>query len=939
MKLHKVPNPLIKPWPIYLQVIILFSINPNIDIALGNYETDALALLELKKSITEDPYGMLTSWNRTATHNLCNWQGVSCSHKHVRVAKLDLQGLSMKGSISPRIGNLSFLRFINLGNNSFSGEIPPEIGRLFRLQHLNLTNNAFTGQIPAGLSNCSELEIVEFGNNKLIGRIPEELGSLTKLVYLQLGKNNLTGTIPPSLGNLSSLRHFSTAYNHLVGSIPDDFGRLRSLSILAVAANELSGIISPSFYNISSITIISTASNRFRGSLPSTIGLTLPNLQLLAISSNQLSGPIPLSLTNASKLQALVLSTNYFSGAVPSNVGNILTDLWWLGFGNNNLGSNSTGDLDFLSSLKNCSRLKILDFSSNQFGGVLPAGIANLSSQLSQLYLGNNQLYGAINGGAAALEKYTDLNVLDMEGNLFAGTIPSYFGRFHKMEGMSLSGNRLYGPIPSSFGNLTRLSELYLSENELEGSIPPSIGNCKSLQYLDISQNNLAGVIPKQLTDLSSLSLLLNLSHNSLTGNIPAEIGNLRAINSLDVSANHLFGKIPETIGGCISLEYLSLQGNNFEGSIPSSLAALKGLKHLDLSRNNLSGNIPKDLQDLMFLIYLNISFNDLEGEVPKRGAFGNSSAISIVGNSNRLCGGVPELHIPACPIINIKRGSIMSPALRLTLIVVVSAVLPTLLLSYILALLCWRRKLRNGRESSSSSLTAKDLGKHQIYKVTFKMLYQATNGFASDNLVGFGSFGSVYKGLFLIPDAERIVVAVKVLDLRRNGASKSFLAECKALRNIRHRNLVKIITSCSSLDYNGNEFKALVFEFMENASLDEWLHPKKEDENIHARNLNLIQLLNIAMDVAYAFHYLHHQCQPPVVHCDLKPSNVLLDTDMVAHVGDFGISRLLISTNSSNGVPHSNTSTSGLKGSIGYAAPGSSFSSLVVFQISSKYI
>ena len=144
-------------------------------------------------------------------------------------------------------------------------------------------------------------------------------------------------------------------------------------------------------------------------------------------------------------------------------------------------------------------------------------------------------------------------------------------------------------------------------------------------------------------------------------------------------------------------------------------------------------------------------------------------------------------------------------------------------------------------------------------------------------------------------------------------------MVECNVLRNIRHKNLVKILTCCSSMDYNGNEFKALVFEFMTNGSLYFWLHQGLDNEN-QSRNLSLLQRLNVAIDVASAIDYLHNHSMQPIIHCDLKPSNVLLDNDMVAHVSDFGLARLLPITNDSFG---KQTSTVGIKGSIGYIAPG----------------
>ena len=199
------------------------------------------------------------------------------------------------------------------------------------------------------------------------------------------------------------------------------------------------------------------------------------------------------------------------------------------------------------------------------------------------------------------------------------------------------------------------------------------------------------------------------------------------------------------------------------------------------------------------------------------------------------------------------------------------------------------------------------------------RTFYQATSRFSPSNLIGYGSFGTVYKGAL---GQEERLVAIKVLNLQHKRASKSFMAECNALRNIRHRNLVKILTCCSSMDYSGNQFKALVFEFMTNGGLDIWLHPKRDNEN-QSSNLSLLQRLNIAVDVAYAIDYLHNHSAQPIIHCDLKPSNILLDNDMVAHVSDFGLARLLPTTDDSS---QQQSSTIGIKGSIGYAAPGNAF-------------
>ncbi|XP_058762504.1 probable LRR receptor-like serine/threonine-protein kinase At3g47570 [Vicia villosa] len=882
---------------LFLLTLCLMCFSPNkiVAVILQN-QTDYLALLKFKESIFNDPYRTLDSWNSSI--HFCNWFGITCSPMHQRVIELNLDGSELHGSLSPYVGNLTYLKILYLRNNSFSGEIPQELGKLLQLQQLRLTNNSFAGQIPTNLTYCSNLEWLSLGKNNLIGKIPIEIGSLKKLRTLEVWKNKLTGRISSFIGNLSSLRGFSFTYNHIQGDIPQEICHLKNLSVLLLGGNKLSGIVPSCLYNISSLTMLSMPENNFHGSLPLNMFNTLPNLQHFAISGNQFSGSIATSIINASNIILFDVSGNYFEGQVPSF--GRLKNLSFLNLEDNNLGDNSTKDLEFLKSLTNCSMLNAFSMATNNFGGILPNSIGNLSTELKQLYLGVNMISGQI---PAELGGLVGLTLLSMVGNQFEGNIPTTFGKFQKMQMLDLNGNKLSGDIPSSIGNLTQLYKLDLHLNMFEGNIPPSIGNCQKLQYLDLSHNKLRGTIPLEVFNLLSLTNLLDLSHNSLSGSLPREVGMLKNIGKLNVSNNHLSGDIPISIGECISLEYLLLQDNSFNGTIPSSLSSLKGLLYLDLSLNQLSGPIPDVLQNISGLKYLNVSFNLLEGRVPTGGVFRNSTQVGMIGNK-KFCGGILQLRLPACPVKDSKHTK--HP--KFMLLAVIIGVISLLFIISIFITVYWMRKRKPKQPFDLPTVS-------QLDQISYRELHRGTDGFSTNNLIGSGSFGTVYRGNL---GSEDNVVAVKVLNLKKKGAHKSFLVECNALKNIRHRNFVKILTCCSSSDYKGQEFKALVFDYMKNGSLEQWLHPEILNAE-HPTTLDLSHRLNIIIDVASALHYLHQECEQLVIHCDLKPSNVLLDDDMVAHVSDFGIARLVSVIDDTS---HKDTSTIGIKGTVGYAPP-----------------
>nr|XP_019704594.1 probable LRR receptor-like serine/threonine-protein kinase At3g47570 [Elaeis guineensis] len=822
-----------------------------------------------------------------------------------RLTLLILGFNNLTGAIPPSLGNLPLLAVLDLPQNSLIGVIPPSLGNLSNLVYLSMYSNKLSGVIPPSLGSLPLLNTLDLTGNRLTGTIPPSLGNLSFLDGLGVAINNLHGGIPSSLGKLSSLTHLECSVNNLSGEIPASLGQLSSLIYLNLGQNKLSGSIPSSLYNLSAIINFGIYANQLSGTLPSDIGNALPNLQKFLVCVNQLTGPIPASLANASALQDIEFNFNSLTGTIPSSLGK-LQSLYWLDVAGNQLEAKDITDWSFMMALTNCTNLQTLGVEYNMLGGRMPNSIANFSTRLEYLALDNNRISGVIPDG---IGKLINLNYLDMGTNRLQGSLHAEIGKLWRLQYLSLGENMISGEIPSTLGNLTKMNTLYLQQNSLDGSIPSVFGNFKNLESLDLSSNKLTGAIPKEVMSLSSLSIFLDLSHNLLDGSIPSEVGDLQNIGKLDLSHNKLSGRLPGAIGECQILESLHMEFNLLEGEIPSSFSYLKGLQELDLSHNLLSGRIPIYLEGFIYLQSLNLSFNNFEGDVPKEGIFSNLSAISLSGN-DRLCGGIPELHLPACSIETPGKRH-KSFALKAIIISVAGVVFCLIILLFFFVTRKWIPK---SRMKSLSIFRLRDMH----VQVSYDELFRATNRFSSANLIGAGSFGSVYKGTIVDHGNERIV-AVKVLNLQRYGACRSFMAECKALRHIRHRNLIKIFTSCSSVDHDGNDFKALVFEFMRNGSLDEWLHPNARDGH-QSRSLSLIQRLNIAIDIASALEYLHHLGTTPIVHCDLKPSNVLLDDDLTAHVGDFGLARFLEQTHGESS--QSSSSTVGIKGTVGYVPP-----------------
>ncbi|KAH9797372.1 protein kinase domain-containing protein [Citrus sinensis] len=925
---------------ILAEAFLVYYFTFGIAHAVTNVGRDQSALLALKAHVTNDPLNVLAS-NWSTNTSVCNWFGVTCSPRHRRVTALNLAYMGLLGTIPPELGNLSFLSLLNVTNNSFSGtlpiqlsnlrrlkylsfrsnnfssiEIPPWLDSFPKLEHLYLDGNSFIGTIPPSICNISSLLTLDLSFNQLQGHVPSSILNIPSLLAIDLSNNQfsgpmpsiyntsplqnidmqcnslsgalpenmfrflphleelhlaynqLSGQIPSTLFECKQLKILSLSVNNFIGSIPREIGNItmlkglylvytnltgeiQGLQVLALSSNRLTGVIPPEIINISSLTVLSLTANNLLGNLPSNIGHSLPNLQQLILGGNRLTGPIPSSISNASMLTLIDMPYNLFSGFIPNSLGN-LRYLQWLNFGANNLTAVSSGsdELGFLTSLTNCKDLRKLILSENPLSGVVPISIGNLSNAMDVLYLSACNIKGSI---PSEIGNLSNLTTLHLETNELAGSFPKAIGRLQKLQGLYLQHNKLQGSITIDLCGLRSLSEFYSDGNELNGDI-----------------------------------LNVNLSSNSLNGTLPVEIGNLKVVTKIDLSRNDLSGEIPSSIGDLKNMQHLSLADNKFQGSIPDSLGGLTSLNFLDMSSNNLSGEIPNSLKALSLLKFLNLSFNGLQGQVPHGGPFTNLSSQSFVGNKG-LCG-APELKFPACKAKSNKIARKTDKNIFIYVFPIAASILLVLSLSVVLI----RRQKRNTGLQIDEEMSPEVTWR----RISYQELFRATDGFSENNLLGKGSFGSVYKGTL----SDGMQIAVKVFNLELEGTLRSFDAECEILGSIRHRNLVKIISTGSS-----DHFKALVLEYMPNGSLENWMYNKN-------RSFDILQRLNMVIDVASALEYLHYDHPTPIIHCDLNPSNILLNESMVACLSDFGISKLL-------GDETSMTQTQTLA-TIGYMAP-----------------
>ncbi|KAK8470021.1 hypothetical protein PHAVU_004G037600 [Phaseolus vulgaris] len=845
---------------------------------------------------------------------------------------LSLPFNALEGEIPEAIWGMEKLEVLDLEGNLISGYLPLRINGLRKLRVLNLGFNRIIGEVPSSIASLESLEVLNLAGNELNGSVPGFVGRFTG-VYLSF--NQFSGNVPPEIGeHCWKLEHLDLSGNSLVQGIPVSLGNCGRLRTLLLYSNLLEEGIPGSLGNCGRLRTLLLYSNLLEEGIPGELG-KLKSLEVLDVSRNTLSGSVPRELGNCSDLSVLVLSNlfdprgdvagdfgklgsvndelNYFEGSMPAEVLSLpkLRILW---------APMVNLEGSFQASWGRCQSLEMVNLAQNFFSGEFPNQLG-VCERLYFLDLSGNNLTGVLSEGL----RVPCMSTFDVSGNMLSGSIPNFSNTVCPPEpswnGDLFEDGNVSPPYASFFSSKVQENSLFTAmggdgisvvhnfgQNNFNGilSLPMArdrLGKQSSYTFL------LAGSIPVDLGNMVSLASL-NLSRNQLEGQIPTSLGQIKNLKFLSLAGNKLNGSIPTSLGQLYSLEILDLSSNYLTGEIPKAIENMRNLTDVLLNNNNLSGHIPDGLAYVTTLSAFNVSFNNLSGSLPSNSGLIKCS--SAVGNPYLSpCRGV-SLSVPSGsqlgPIDGNPYNSESEQATGkengngLSSIEIASITSASAIFSVLIALIVlffytrkWKPRSRVVGSTRKEVTVFTDIG----VPLTFETVVQATGNFNAGNCIGSGGFGATYKAEV----SPGILVAVKRLAVGRFQGVQQFHAETKTLGRLHHPNLVTLI------GYHACETEMfLIYNYLPGGNLEKFIQERS------TRVVDWRILHKIALDIARALAYLHDQCVPRVLHRDVKPSNILLDDDFNAYLSDFGLARLLGTSETH--------ATTGVAGTFGYVAP-----------------
>ncbi|KAF4354441.1 hypothetical protein F8388_018401, partial [Cannabis sativa] len=723
----------------------------------------------------------------------------------------------------------------------------------------------------------------------LKGRLEGDIGGLTELRTLDLSFNpGLTGPLSPRLGDLKNLNILILAGCRFNGKIPDEIGNLKELSFLALNSNNFTGSIPASLGKLSNVYWLDLADNQLTGPLPVSTSTTPGLDQLLKakhfhFNKNKLSGPIPERIFNSEMVLIHVLfDGNQFTGAIPSTIGHVTT-------------------------------LEVLRLDRNELSGEVPSNLNNLTN-INELNLAFNNLKGSF----PDLTGMVTLNYLDLSNNTFEATEPPvWFSSLPALTTMIIENGPLQGRIPAKLFSSSQLQQVKLKNNKFNDTLNMGDSISSQLQLVDLENN-----------DIQSVTVGFYKETLILLGNPVCETSGIANSNycRLQQQPSKPYSTSLATCGtkSCSMDKKLNPQSCEcqfpYEGTLyfrgPSfrQLTDDNKFHELEMSLWTKLGLNPGSvsLQNPFFNVddYLQIQL-DL---FPSTGEFFNRSEIQRIGFqlSNQTYKPPHEFgpyYFIAAPYT--FQGSHKGNSISIGAIAGIAAGCAVLVLGLVaVAVYAIRQKKRAekaiglSRPFASWAPSGKDSGGAPQLKgarwFSYDELKKCTGNFTSSNEIGSGGYGKVYRGQ--LPDGQ--IVAIKRAQQGSMQGGLEFKTEIELLSRVHHKNLVGLLGFCFE---QGEQM--LVYEHMPNGTLRESLSGKS---GIH---LDWKRRLRIALGSARGLAYLHELANPPIIHRDVKTTNILLDETLGAKVADFGLSKLV----SDSGKGHVSTQ---VKGTLGYLDP-----------------
>ncbi|KAF8040829.1 hypothetical protein BT93_B2911 [Corymbia citriodora subsp. variegata] len=718
------------------------------------------------------------------------------------------------------------------------------------------------------------------------GLLLGEIAGLTELTYLDLSLNKgLNGSIPPQLGSLQNLTILILAGCGLSGSIPDELGNLTQLTFLALNTNNLSGNIPASLGKLSKLSWLDVSENQLTGSLPVSTGTT-PGLDLLLncnhfhFGKNQLSGTIPDKLFSSDmSLIHILFDDNKFNGSIPSTVGLVQT-------------------------------VEALRLDRNSFSGNVPSTLNNIT-QLSEL----NLAYNNLNGSLPNLTGMNLLSYIDLSNNSFAASAPpDWVSTLSSLTTLIIRYGPLQGTVPPNLFGLPQLEKVDMSNNAFNGTL--YIGNSVSpkLMLVNLTDNQI------ELLTISPYQKALILMGNPACTNAPV----LTTFGYCGVQPQEAYST-PTYCGGASCPSDQKLNPGSCTCAVPyEGIITFKAPSFSDLSNATLFQSLEEDLWQTLNLTNGSVSLQNIILD-PKSGylivpvSFFPSDGMEFSRSDIVSIGFDMTSHIFISPTIFGTYTFWAHPypfpdhGIRISVGVVAGiAVGCTVLVLGLVwfAIYAIRQKKRAQRAIKLSKPFASWItrgsdggGAPQLKGARwfyFDEIKMCTNGFSESNEIGSGGYGRVYRGM--LPDGQ--LLAIKRAQQGSMQGAHEFKTEIELLSRVHHKNLVGLVGFC----YEQGE-QMLVYEYMPNGTLRESLSGKT---SIH---LDWKKRLQIALGSARGLAYLHDHANPPIIHRDVKSTNILLDKNLVAKVADFGLSKMVADSEKGHVSTH-------VKGTLGYLDP-----------------